>query len=210
MREENLATKNCVALIEDDQEMCKSIQAMMESIGLKTVTFHEGHSFLSYTSLDEFGCLIIDLRLPDISGLTVVEKAAELQSYCPPAIMITGYADVPTAVSAIRGGMIDFLEKPFVPQDLIDQVQNTLQIDAKNRQIHQVGARINLGLSKLTTRERQVLRSLLACKSNKEISSDLDLSSKTIASHRANILAKCQAESLLELAGSIQSCGIEV
>ena len=210
MREDKVAIKTCVALIEDDPEMCRSIEVMMGSIGLDVIVFQTGQGFLSQASLDDFGCVITDLRLPDISGLQVIERAVDVFSYCPPTIMITGYADVPTAVSAIKGGMVDFLEKPFVPQDLIDQVQNALQLDIKNRQVHGMGVRIRGGLSKLTPREQQVLRALLDCKSNKEISADLELSSKTIASHRANILAKCRTESLLELAGIIQACEIRV
>ena len=202
--------RNCVALIDDDPEMCESISAMMASIGLRIAVFRNGRDFLDFSAMDEFGCVITDLRLPDISGLQVVDRVVEEHGYCPPAIMISGYADVRTAVSAIKGGMIDFLEKPFVPQDLIDQVQQALVIDQEKRTLRGMSKRLRDGLKKLTEREKEVLRSLLDCKSNKQISADLNLSSKTVASHRANILTKCETESLLELAGYMQACELVV
>ncbi|QQE13188.1 response regulator transcription factor [Planctomycetota bacterium] len=210
MLSNKVPTRTCIALVEDDPEMCMSIKAMMASIGLETIVFNAGSDFLDTQSLDSIGCVVTDLRLPDISGLQVVERAIEKFGYCPPTIMISGYADVPTAVSAIKNGVIDFLEKPFIPQDLIDQVQKALMIDQENRSLHALSERISSGLERLTIRERQVLKSLLDCKSNKQISAELKLSSKTIASHRANILTKCESESLLELAGNIQSCKVDI
>ncbi|QDU35104.1 Response regulator protein TodT [Poriferisphaera corsica] len=210
MLNEQVNIKNSVALIDDDLQVCDAIESMLKSIGLQAAVFNNGNDFLKSQNLDSFGCLIVDLRLPDLSGLQVIEKAHLMYPYCPPTIMISGYADVPTAVTAIKNGIIDFLEKPFIPQDLIDQIQKALIFDQQNRSIHKLRARLDSGLDKLTIRERQVLRNLLDCKSNKQISSELKLSSKTIASHRANILSKCNTESLLQLASQIQACELNI
>ncbi len=192
-----------VFVVEDDSGMRRSIRALIESIGLTVQTFTTGREFIEHYE-GEPGCLVLDLRLPDISGLQVMRYLRERFSATPPTVMITGHGDVSTAVAAMKQGVLDFLEKPFSPQHLLDHVQTALQRDAETRKAHRQCERITENWAALSERERQVLELLLAGHPNKQVAVMLNLSVKTVSTHRSNILAKFGVDSLVELVRRIE------
>ena len=192
-----------VFVVEDDSGMRRSIRALIESIGLTVQTFTTGREFIEQYE-GKPGCLVLDLRLPDISGLQVMRHLQERFNATPPTVMITGHGDVSTAVAAMKQGVLDFLEKPFSPQHLLDHVQTALQRDAETRKAHRQCERITENWAALSERERQVLELLLAGHPNKQVAVMLNLSVKTVSTHRSNILAKFGVDSLVELVRRIE------
>lgn len=190
--------KPAVHVVEDDAVVRKSVCVMFESVGMPVRSFSTGQEFIDAYQ-DEPGCLVLDLRLPDISGLQVIAKLKERYAYCPPTIIITGHGDVSTAVQATRNGVLDFIEKPFHSHHLLAQAQRALEIDQVERQERLRLLGLRQAVATLSIREKEVLNRLLTGQSNKQIAIDLSLSDKTVASHRANLLEKLGAESLVDL-----------
>lgn len=188
-----------IAVVDDDLAMRRSIRALLESVGMQVETFEGGAAFVKVCEREPFNCLVLDQRLPDISGLQLIKRVKERQGYCPPVIIISGHGDVPTVVHAFKAGVVDFLEKPFRPQDLIEQVQKAVELDRAMRDAHRRRERAERALSALSKREKQVLQMLLGGMSNKHVSLQLGLSDKTVATHRSRILVKFGVQSLLEL-----------
>lgn len=190
--------KQTVHVVEDDTVVRKSVCATFESVGMAVRGYGTGQEFID-AYRDEPGCLVLDLRLPDISGLQVIDKLKDRYNHFPPTIIITGHGDVSTAGQATRTGVLDFIEKPFHSQQLLAQAQRALELDRTERQERQHRADLIAAVSTLSVREKEVLDRLLAGQSNKKIAIELNLSDKTVASHRANLLQKLGAESLVDL-----------
>ena len=198
VRNDEIALKPTVYVVEDDAVVRKSVCATFESVGMVVRGFATGQEFID-AYRDDPGCLVLDLRLSDISGLQVIDKLKERYGQFPPTIIITGHGDVPTAVQATRNGVLDFIEKPFHSQQLLAQTQRALEIDRVQRLERQRRNELTNAISTLSIREKEVLDRLLAGQSNKRIAIELNLSDKTVASHRANLLQKLSAESLVDL-----------
>jgi FixJ family two-component response regulator len=147
---------------------------------------------------DLAGCLVLDVRMPGLSGLELQAKLAA-QGAGLPVIILTGHAEVPMAVQALKAGAVDFFEKPVSEQKLLDRIQQALEQDARDRLRRAGRAEVRARLARLTARERQVLGLVVAGKSNKEMASELGVTTKTIEAHRAQIMRKLEAESLAEL-----------
>lgn len=193
-----------VAIVEDDAAMRKSLRLLLASVGLTSEAFVTGQELLDSLADRVPDCLVIDLRLPDMSGIQVFRRAGELCGFCPPSLIITGHGDVPSAVEALKEGIMDFLEKPFVPQRLLDLVQQSIARNREQCAARQKRFRTDKALAGLSPREQEVLDHLLLGKPNKQIAAEMDLSVKTVATHRSHILQKVGAGSLVELVQMLQ------
>ena len=187
-----------VFIVDDDEAVRDSLKMLMESVDLHAEVFASAHEFLQLFDDDRSGCLVLDIRMPGMSGLELQAVLNERRSMLP-VIFITGHGDVPMAVQAIRGGAQDFIEKPFREQELLDRVQQVLAEDSRNRDVLHQKRDILERLSTLTPREREVLGLVVAGNANKVIAIDLGLSQRTVEIHRAHVMDKMQTKSLAHL-----------
>lgn len=187
-----------VFIVDDDPAMVESLAWMIESVGFKTKTFIDAQSFLDYYTKDQPGCLILDVRMPEISGPELQEKLNQKQ-FKLPIIFISGHGDIPLAVRVMKAGAIDFLAKPFNDQVLLEVINKAIRIDKENRAKHLHSGQIFERAAQLSPREHQVMCQIVAGKLNKVISSELNISLKTVEAHRANIMKKLQIKTLPEL-----------
>jgi two-component system response regulator FixJ len=187
-----------VFIVDDDKEVREAIALLMLSVGLQSRAFPDAWSYLNTFDPDAPGCLVLDVRMPDMNGLEVQDELAA-KPYHPPIVMITGHGDVPMAVRAVKGGAVDFIEKPFNDQALIDAVQRAIALDAKGRGEALELADIKERVERLTKREREILDQIAAGKRNKVIAYDLGISQSTVEAHRAKVMEKLGARSLSEL-----------
>jgi len=170
----------------------------MRSVGLAYEIFHSADEFLeSYTS-DRAGCLVLDIRMPGLGGLELQEKLNELGSSLP-IIFITGHGDVPMAVEAMQKGAIDFIQKPFRDQELLDGISEAVKTDQERRSEREEKAEVLSKIEKLTNREQEVLNLVVTGKPNKVIAYELGVSQRTVEIHRARVMEKMQAKSLADL-----------
>lgn len=183
-----------VYIVDDDPAICDSLSLLMSAVGMQTQTFPEADSFLSAIEPEQAGCLILDVRLPGMDGLELQQELQQRQIDIP-ILIITGHADVPMAVRAMRAGAIDFIEKPFDAELLILRIQECLLLSQQTRSGQQKNERLAL----LTKRERQVFELLVDGKLNKIIAHELGISIRTVEGHRANLMEKLQVKSLSEL-----------
>ncbi len=187
-----------VFIVDDDEAVRDSLKMLMESVDLHAEVFASAHEFLQLFDDDRSGCLVLDIRMPGMSGLELQAVLNERRSMLP-VIFITGHGDVPMAVQAIRGGAQDFIQKPFREQELLDRVQQVLAEDSRNRDVLHQKRDILERLSTLTPREREVLGLVVAGNANKVIAIDLGLSQRTVEIHRAHVMDKMQTKSLAHL-----------
>ncbi len=187
-----------VFVVDDDRAMRDSLRWLLESVGLTVRTYPTAADFLREYEPSQPGCLVLDVRMPGMSGLDLqaelVRRGAGL-----PTIVVTGHAEVPMAVRAVKAGAVDFIEKPFSDQLLLDRVRQALEIDRQEREIRLRREEACRRLEALTAREREVLSLVVAGKANKEIAADLGLSPKTVEVHRAHVMSKMAVDSLAEL-----------
>jgi FixJ family two-component response regulator len=187
-----------VFLVDDDPGMRDSIRMLMKSVGLPLVSYATAQEFLAGYDPEHAGCLLLDVRMPGMSGLELLQMMPARGIHLP-VIILTGHADVPMAVRAMKGGAVEFLEKPFNDQLLLDRIHQAVASNLKYRERlaerNAMAARVAL----LTPRERQVLELLMAGKANKTIALELGISRKTLDIHRSKIMQKMEAESLTDL-----------
>lgn len=191
-------TEPTVFIVDDDQEVREAIQLLMESVGLKARSFASAQAYLDQFDSDRPGCLILDVRMKGMSGLDLQQRLAQAAIH-PPVIVITGHGDVPMAVRAVKAGAVDFIEKPFNDQTLLDAVHRAFDQDGRNRGQASRLADIQERLTRLTPREREILDQVIAGKRNKVISLDLGISQSTVEAHRAKVMEKMEAKSLSDL-----------
>jgi FixJ family two-component response regulator len=187
-----------VAVVDDDKAVRDSLQWLVESVGLKARTYESAQRFLEDLDRDEFGCAVLDIRLPGMSGLDLQDRLNERGKDIP-TIIITGHADVPVAVRAMKAGAMDFIEKPFSNQMLLDRIRDALEADDAHRSTAQQVEQIETRMSRLTPREREVMQLVVQGRLNKQIAADLGLSHKTIEVHRAHVMEKMEADTLADL-----------
>ena len=187
-----------VFLVDDEADVRASLSMLIRSIGLKTEIYDSPKAYLEAYDPERRGCLVLDMRMPGMSGLHLQEKLASMGLH-PPIIMISGHGEIPNAVQAMQRGAVDFLQKPVSDQLLLDRIQQALQMDLDNRKNHDITTAAQARYDRLTRRERQVLNGVIAGKLNKTIAAELDVSTRTIEIHRANLMEKMQAKSLSAL-----------
>ena len=195
-----------IFIVDDDAAVRDSLKMLLRSVGQAVETFGSGQEFIDAYSEDRPGCLVLDIRMPGMSGLELQQKLNERHSIMP-IIFITGHGDVPMAVEAMQAGAVDFIQKPFRDQDLIDRINQALEKDQNNRAALGERNDIRKRLETLTPREREVLDLVVHGKANKVIAGDLRLSQRTVEIHRARVMEKMQASSLAHLVRMVLEVG---
>jgi FixJ family two-component response regulator len=187
-----------VFVVDDDASMRRALTNLFESVGLKVEAFGSASQLLQAKPPDVPSCLVLDIRLPGVSGLDLQADLARANIHTP-IIFITGHGDIPMAVEAMQHGAFDFLQKPFRDQDLIDRIQRALERDTRNRTLLAQHVRIRERLESLTPREREVLTLMTRGKPNKVMAAELGVSQRTVEIHRARVMEKSGADSLAHL-----------
>ena len=187
-----------VFVVDDDNAICQSLRLLIEDIGLVVRTCNSAQQFLSEYDPDQAGCLVLDVRMAGMSGLELQSRLRELGMTIP-TIIITGHGDVPMAVEAMKAGALDFIEKPFRDQVLLDSIQRAIESDRRTREARKQSAEFESRVGCLTERERQIMDLLMLGKANKVIAYELGISQKTVDFHRSNVLTKLGVGSVVDL-----------
>jgi len=187
-----------VLVVDDDEAVRGSLKLLLKSAGLTTRAYPSAAEFLAAHDDGQPGCLLLDVRMPGMSGLELQDELNRRGAIIP-VIFITGHGDVPMAVEAMRRGAMDFLQKPFRDEDLIDRVNRALARDRDNRAQLEARDAIRGRMARLTPRESQVLRLLATGKSNKQMAGNLGVSQRTVEIHRAHLMHKTEATSVAQL-----------
>ncbi len=187
-----------VYVVDDDDGMRRALDTLLSTVGYKTAVFSRPSELLANFKLDAAGCLVLDIRMPDMSGLELQQHLNRIGSMLP-VIFITGHGDVPMAVQAMKEGAFEFIQKPFRDQDLLDRINHALKQDAENRNTVARRAEVLHRLESLTPRERQVMDLVVEGAANKVMAIDLDLSERTVEIHRAKVMEKMGARSVAHL-----------
>ena len=202
------AQEQLVYVVDDDQGMLDSTVWLLESVGLKALPFTSGRAFLDACEPNRPACVLLDVRMPGMGGLNVQEELRR-RGIELPLIFVSGHADVPIVVRAFRAGAVDFIEKPYNEQLLLDSVQQALACRAQPvRQVDQRLPEIEARLASLTPRERDVLLPLVRGYTNREVAEQLDISVKTVDLYRSRVMKRMQAETLPELVGMAIAAGL--
>jgi FixJ family two-component response regulator len=195
-------TDQRVYIVDDDEAMRDSLAWLLESQGFAVTAYVSAEDFLAACRDDMAGCIVLDVRMPGMSGLELYEKL-NLRHCTLPVIFITGHGDVPMAVSALKKGAVDFIEKPFGDKDMLRLVAQCLELDRTNREKNRAGAAAAKRLASLTEREVEVMDLIIAGKLNKQIADVLNISIKTVEVHRARIMDKMAVRTVAELVQAV-------
>ena len=196
-----------VHVVDDDKAVRESLQRLMESVGVVVETYPSAQAFLDGYDRARPGCLVLDIRMPGMSGLELQEKLAD-EGIGLPVIIISAHGNVEKAVRAMKAGAVDFIKKPYKGQLLLERIRQALELDARMRRKEEERAEVGARIARLTPREREVMHLLAAGKRPKQIAFELGLSRKTVDVHRGHIMMKMQVDSLVELARMIQTHGV--
>jgi two-component system response regulator FixJ len=203
-----VANEAFIYVVDDDEAVRDSLSLLLKTSGFRVRSFSGAGEFLSAVSSLEPGCLIADVRMPEIDGLELQERLARLDVRLP-TIVITGHGDVPLAVRAMKAGAVDFVEKPFTEDTILASVRHALERRPERRARDEDAEAAAARLERLSTREREVLEGLVAGLPNKSIAFDLSISPRTVEIHRARVMDKMQARSLSELVRLALAAGIQ-
>lgn len=193
-----LNIESTVYIVDDDENIRKSLAQLFEAVGYNFEIFSSSQDFLDSYDSTKPGCLVLDIRMPGMSGLGLQEKLAKYRDTLP-IIFITGHGDVTTAIEAFKGGATDFIEKPFNDQKLLDSIDKSIETSLKNYRNHVEVADIQKRMDALTPREREILKGVVDGKTNKMIALELEISPKTVDFHRCNIMEKMGVNSAVQL-----------
>ena len=194
----NSATVRTVFIIDDDRSMRQAIQDLVESVGLRAEAYATGQEFLRRQRTSDPSCLVLDVRLPQMSGLDFQRQLADTGVQIP-IIFITAHGDIPMSVRALKSGAVEFLTKPFRDQDLLDAIQQALQRDSAARAQQTEIQVLEERFESLTVREREVMTLVVSGMLNKQIAAELGASEATVKIHRGHVMEKMQAGSIVEL-----------
>jgi FixJ family two-component response regulator len=196
-------------VVDDDPSILKSMKRLLESNGYRVVTFPSAQDFVEYDyDIEGPACLLLDVMMPEMSGLDLQESVRSWDISLP-IVFITALHDVPTSVSAMKKGAVDFLTKPFKEADLLNAVQSALQKDLKIRTAANELTQLKRRFALLTPRERQVLSHVIGGMLNKQIAYKLDISERTVKAHRSQVMEKMEIDSLAELVRTAEKLGIQ-
>jgi FixJ family two-component response regulator len=187
-----------VVVIDDDQSVREALQGLLQSVALPVELFSSVREFLDSNRLDAPGCLVLDVRLPGQSGLDFHDDLVKANVPLP-VIFISGHADVPMSVKAMKAGAVEFLTKPVRHQDLLDAIHRAIEHDRSRREEAQVTARLRARFDTLTAREREVMRLVTAGRLNKQVAGEIGISEATVKLHRGQLMRKLGVQSLAEL-----------
>lgn len=193
-----------VYLVDDDPDVRDAVAFLLESDGLAVATFAEPQALLDRVDDTSRGCLVLDMRLPQMDGLQLLD-ALRSRLVDMPVVFISGHGDIPMAVRAVQAGALDFLEKPFRDEVLLEKVRNGLELDRYRRDHHAERAEVERRLDELTPRETEIMEGMLQGKLNKIIAHDLDISARTVEVHRANVLEKLHARNSSDMVRMVLS-----
>lgn len=191
-------TKPLIYIVDDDDGMRRALSTLMSTVGYPVVAFARPNEFLTKYDPDQRGCVVLDVRMPEMSGLEVQQQLNKSGAMTP-VILITGHGDIPMAVQAMKDGAFDFLQKPFRDQDLLDRIHGALKLDAENRASVEKHADVKRREESLTPREREVMALVVDGHANKVVAIDLGLSERTVEIHRGNVMEKMSARSVAHL-----------
>jgi FixJ family two-component response regulator len=187
-----------IYIVDDDDSMRQAVALLLRTVGYNPIVFAKPADFLAKFDPNVHGVLVLDIRMPEMSGLEVQQQLNRAGAILP-VIFITGHGDIPMAVQAMKDGAFDFLTKPFRDQDLLDRINGALKQDAENRAAIEQHADLRGRAESLTPREREVLELIVEGKANKVVAIDLGLSERTVEIHRANVMEKMGARSVAHL-----------
>lgn len=187
-----------IYVVDDDDSMRQAVALLLRTVGYSPIVFPRPSDFLAKYDPTAHGCLVLDIRMPEMSGLEV-QQQLNRTGVILPVIFITGHGDIPMAVQAMKDGAFDFLTKPFRDQDLLDRINTALKQDAENRAAIEKHADLRLRAESLTPREREVLELIVEGKANKAAAIDLGLSERTVEIHRSHVMEKMGARSVAHL-----------
>jgi FixJ family two-component response regulator len=201
------AKEPMVFVIDDDASMRRALANLFQSVGLRVEAFGSAPEMLQSKLPDIASCLVLDIRLPGLSGLDFQAELAKANIHIP-IIFMTGHGDIPMTVRAMKGGAIDFLTKPFRDQDMLDAVVMAIERDRKRREVEKVVVNLQALFETLTSREREVLALVAAGLMNKQVAAELGLAEITVKIHRGHIMKKMGARSLADLVRKAETLGI--
>jgi FixJ family two-component response regulator len=187
-----------VYIVDDDEAVRESLALLLDSMDQNCQSFNSAVDFLDAYSVDMNGCLVLDIRMPGMNGLEL-QKQLNVQGCILPIIFVTGHGDVPMAVEAMQHGAVDFIQKPYREQDLLDKINMALALDETNREALEHRHKIINKLASLTPREKQVMEMMVDGKANKVIAIDLSISQRTVEIHRSRVMEKMATNSLAHL-----------
>jgi FixJ family two-component response regulator len=194
-----------VFVVDDDVSVRESLKNLLRSVGLRVETFHTAQDFLSSGCAGP-GCLVLDVRLPGLSGIDLQQRLLETNGQIP-IVFITGHGDIPMSVRAIKAGAVEFLTKPFRDQDLLDAVRQAIDRDQRRRRREEEVAGVRERYRSLTAREREVMKYVVQGLLNKQVGAELGISEPTVKLHRGRVMQKMGAESLAQLIQMALKCG---
>jgi FixJ family two-component response regulator len=201
------AAERIVFVVDDDVAVRATLSSLFRSVGLRVELFGSAHEFAQIKMPDVASCLVLDIRLPGVSGLDFQTELAEADIRIP-IIFMTGHGDIPMSVKAMKAGAIDFLTKPFRDQDILDAVIRALERDQKRRDSEKAVSELRILLDSLTSREREVMTLVVAGLMNKQIAAKLGITEITVKVHRGHMMRKMKARSLVDLVATADLLGI--
>jgi FixJ family two-component response regulator len=201
------AAERIVFVVDDDAAMRETLSSLFRSVGLRVQLFGSAREFAQFKVPDAASCLVLDIRLPGVSGLDFQAELAEAGIRIP-IIFMTGHGDIPMSVQAMKAGAIDFLAKPFRDQEMLDAVVRALERDQKRRGSEKAVAELRVRFDSLTSREREVLALVVDGLMNKQTAAKLGVTEITVKVHRVNMMRKMKARSVIDLVGMADLLGI--
>ncbi|SKB70617.1 response regulator transcription factor [Luteibacter sp. 22Crub2.1] len=202
----NAARTPIVCIVDDDASIREALSSLFRSVGLTVAAFGSAADFLARDNADAPGCLVLDVRLPGVSGLDFQTQLLAMENPLP-IVFMTGYGDIPMSVRAMKAGALDFLAKPFRDQDMLDAVTNAIERDASGRRDADALHTLRQAYASLTPREREVMGHVTTGLMNKQVGALLGLSEITVKIHRGNVMRKMAARSLAELVKMSEALG---